>query len=287
MATTQSKSILAALTLVFLITVSVVSQQLLAARFSQPDRIVVWIFDVGQGDAIFIDAPEAQVLIDGGPSSLIVEKLSAILPFWDRSIDYVVNTHPHADHVTGLNFTLERYEVAEVWHSGQEYYTEAFQYFEELACNREQLVKDGSLINLGAGATLEIIWPDKNYNNAVLDDPNSGSLVALLTYDGTTILLTGDIGVGEELKIIDEVPQIDVLKVPHQGSLTSSGPVFLNQIKPDIAVITVGENDYGHPSPLVVDRYRALGTEIIRTDQDGDVRIISDGAEPSVQLFDL
>ncbi len=287
MASSQQKSILAIVTLAFMLVVGFVGQQVLSATWNQPDRVVVWIFDIGQGDAIFIDAPEAQILIDGGPSSLIIEKLSSVMPFWDRSIDYVINTHPHADHVTGLNFVLERYFVDEVWYSGQEYYTETFKYFEELSAEQGSLVKSGSVIDLGAGAKLTVLWPDLNLDNILLDDPNAGSITTLLTYNETTILLTGDIGVDEELQILDELPHIDVLKVPHQGSMTSSGPIFLRHIEPSVAVITVGKNDYGHPHPIIVDRYKKIGSEIIRTDQDGDVRIISDGGEPQIQLFKL
>ncbi|MFH1711787.1 MAG: MBL fold metallo-hydrolase [Patescibacteria group bacterium] len=276
----------AVLVLIALIIVTVVTQSAISGTsVASNEKLAVWIFDVGQGDAIFIDAPEAQILIDGGPSSDILEKLSQIMPFWDRSIDVVINTHPHADHVTGLNYVLERYEVGEVWVSGQEYGTDVFAEFNRLA--DERLVAAGEEIDLGQSATLKIIWPEHHLDGVYLDDTNDGSIVTLLEYGETSVLLTGDIGVAQERELLDDLDHIDVLKVGHQGSLTSSSNEFLRDITPDYAIICVGENDYGHPDPIVLDRFDREGASILRTDLDGDVRITSDGGEPEVAVFDL
>lgn len=266
--------------------IAIISQAFVSAKLFNPDRVVVWIFDVGQGDAIFIDAPDKQILIDGGPNSVILEKLSSVMPFWDRSIDIVVNTHPHADHLVGINYVLDRYFVGEVFESGQDYNTDIVNRFDELTDN-EQSVKTGDIIELGGGAKLEILWPEADLSNIRTDDPNSGSVVALLTYGETTILLTGDIGADEELEIMNDLPLIDILKVAHHGSLYSSSPRFLREIKPRYAIFPVGKNSYGHPSPIVIDRLLRIGAEILRTDLDGDIRIISDGGEPEIKIFDL
>ena len=275
----------AILALIIVILISLLLQTVISGTTFQQDRLAVWVFDVGQGDAIFIDGPEKQILIDGGPNGIVLEKLTSVIPFWDRSIDVIINTHPHADHVTGLNYVLDRYEIEEVWVSGQNYGTDVFAEFESLKTPR--LVSSGYEIDLGAGAVLTVLWPEYDLDGQRLDDPNDGSVVTLVTYGDTTILLTGDIGVDEEEQLLDHLPRIDVLKVGHQGSITSSSPDFLDVIDPRYAIITVGENDYGHPSPIVLDRLESTGAIILRTDQDGDIRILSDGGEPEVTTFDL
>ncbi|MFH1632274.1 MAG: MBL fold metallo-hydrolase [bacterium] len=274
---------LAALLVVFAITI--IAQAIAAGTWFEDDIVAVWVFDVGQGDSIFIDAPEAQILIDGGPDGNVIEKLSAVMPFWDRSIDVVINSHPHADHVTGLVHVLERYFVSEVWWTGQDYGSEVYVYFEDLAQGSFTLVGAGEGIDLGAGATLTVLWPESNIDNELLDDPNAGSIVALLEYGDSTILLTGDVGTDEELAIVEQLGEVDVLKVGHQGSMTSSHIYFLEAISPEYSVISVGENDYGHPSPIVIDRLESVGSTVLRTDLDGDVRILTDGGEPSVSTW--
>ena len=134
---------------------------------------------------------------------------------------------------------------------------------------------------------LKVMWPLASLEGERIEDPNAGSIVTLLTYGDSTVLLTGDIGVEEELHLIPNMPQIDVLKVGHQGSQTSSAERFLRAIKPSYAVISVGENNYGHPHESVVNRLEDIGAFILRTDLNGDVRIVSDGGEPEVATFDL
>lgn len=274
--------------LVFLILVSVGIQTTVAGTgFDQQDRVVVWVFDVGQGDAIFIDAPDAQILIDGGPGDEILEKLSAVMPFWDRHIDLIINTHPHADHVTGLNYVLERYVVDDVWVSGQEYGTETFAYFEELIEAKEYIIAAGEEIEVGTGANVTVLWPPDTLEGERLDDPNGGSVVLELNVAGHRVLLTGDIGVDEEFELLEDLHDVDVLKVGHQGSKTSSSMAFLTKVDPEISVISVGENDYGHPHRNVLDRITSIGSTILRTDRDGDVRITLDQEGVRVVLFDL
>lgn len=251
------------------------------------DQVVVWVFDVGQGDAIFINAPDKQVLIDGGPSDLVLEKLGAVMPFWDRSIDLVVNTHPHADHVSGLISVLECYDVGEVWLSAAGY--ETGEYFEFLAdAQDERSPQAGESISLGDGALLRVIYAPSSAVGTYFADPNDASVVLELIDGETTILLTGDAGVEQEDVFINSLGHIDILKVGHHGSDTATGHKLLDKISPDIGIISVGlDNDYGHPDPLILDRLSRAGVRMFRTDLDHDVRIKTDGHEPEIKLFDL
>ena len=209
------------------------------------------------------------------------------MPRPDREIDLMINTHPHADHVTGLVEVIEYFGVGEVWVSGQEYGTRIFGEFEEVSDSLDRIVAAGEVYDLGGGAVMEVLWPVGSMDGGYLDDPNDGSLVVMLRDGDVDVLLTGDIGVEEEFAILDVVYDVDVLKVGHQGSATSSGMEFLEKVMPEVAVITVGKNDYGHPHGGVLDRLDAIGAEILRTDLDGDVRVVSDGASIEVKVFDL
>lgn len=247
----------------------------LLLAFSQlwpAQTMTVWVFDVGQGDAIFIDGPDRQVLIDGGPDALVLERLSAVMPWWDRKIDIIVNTHPHADHLVGLLPVLERYQIDDVFDPDQGYNTSEFEEYTRLVGERRQTLIAGDEIDLGSGAKLTTLWPRSDYGGEFLEDPNDGSVVMVLTYGETSMLLTGDAGIAEEADW--EAGDIDILKVGHHGSDTSTSQDLLDRMRPEVAIISLAHmNDYGHPSTFVIDRLLRAGVMILRTDKDGSIRI--------------
>jgi competence protein ComEC len=259
--------------------------EIIRGKLFEPKTLSVFVFDVGQGDAIFIDGPDKQVLIDGGPSAAVLEKLQSVMVPWDRSIDLVINTHPHADHLMGLIPVLEGYGVQQDGDSGQGYSTPEFHEYEELAPYALHL-KAGDVYDLGGGARLDILWPKAPYDHAQLADPNDGSVVALLTYGNTTMLLTGDAGVAEEAEW--PLTHVDVLKVGHHGSRTSTSEHLLEMTTPDIALVSVGaDNSYDLPDEDVFARLIKFGATIFRTDVDGDIRVTSTGGEPVITTFHL
>lgn len=243
--------------------------------------LTVWVFDVGQGDAVFIDAPRMQILVDGGPGSAVLEKLATVLPPWDRSIDMLVATHPHADHVEGLNAVLQQYDVDTVLTSGVSYGEAPAVALEQLAEGKIVHAGRGMSWDLGDGARLDAVWPAAPLAHIPLDNPHDANVVLLLTYGDTTMLLTGDAEQETETTWATTLPHVDVLKVGHHGSDTSTGIVLTNLTTPDVAIISVGaDNTYGHPSALVVDRALRAGAHVFRTDRDHDIRVWSDGGEP-------
>jgi competence protein ComEC len=249
-----------------LLFMSVIALELLKpSAFFSKDIIDIWFFDIGQGDAMFINARDTQILIDGGPSEEIVRKLDAVLPLWDRRIDAALNTHPHADHVTGINFLSEYYFIDSYYSSGQAYGTHVYKWF---------LEKDPKTLRAGDDFFgMQVLWPKDHVEGRELDDPNSGSVVLLFEAFGIEVLFAGDIGTEEELELLPDLPDIDILKVGHQGSRTSSHPEFLQAISPEVSIIPVGENSYGHPHADVVKRLQAISQNVLRTDIDGDIRV--------------
>lgn len=254
------------------------------------NKFRVWFFDIGQGDAIFIETPEGQqILVDGGPGEAVLTKLGAVMPFWDRSIDMIVLTHPHADHATGLIEVLERYQVDQIVLTGVNYRSKTYQVFQErVEFEGAEITVVDRPMDLSLGSIqIQAIWPASSVEDRNVDDINESSIVLEMVYGDSSVLLTGDMYVAQETELAHSIGDIDVLKVPHQGSLTSSSVGFISAIDPEIAVITVGENSYGHPHPAVVRRYLEHGSQIFRTDYDGDVLMISDGGEPEVQARPL
>lgn len=259
----------------------------LTGRDFSGNRTMIWVFDVGQGDAIFINGRDKQVLIDGGPDDLVLEKLSAALPFWDRSIDLIINTHPHADHVAGLISVVERYLVDETWISPAGYQTSEYLEFLQNAPG-QQVPSVGEVFELGGGALLKIIYLPSVATGTYFEDPNDASIILEFIDGETTMLLVGDAGVAQEQKYLIGLPHIDILKVGHHGSDTATGRELLEQITPNVGIISVGiNNDYGHPDPLVLDRLLRAGIKVFRTDLDHDVQITTNGHEPKIKLIDL
>ncbi len=247
-------------------------------------NLVMHVFDVGQGDGIFIELPNhVQVLIDGGPTNAILSKLGSVMPFWDHTIDLVVLTHPHADHVDGLIDVLKRYDVGMVIESGVLYPTPDYDEWNRLLKEKHipmVYARRGQRVILSDTSVLDILYPTKELVGARFSNIHDSMVVSKLSYGSATALLMGDAEALIEYELIGSgIPLgADVLKIGHHGSKTSSTQAFLNAVHPRMAVISVGrKNRYGHPHQDVVDRIAAAGISLFRTDTDGDVELASDG----------
>lgn len=242
------------------------------------------VFDVGQGDSIFVQTSDGkQMLIDGGPDDTVLAKLGAVMPFWDHDIDVVVLTHPHADHVSGLVSVLRQYHVGEVWYTGVTYPVDAYLTFvDELRARGivTKIISEPADIVFGT-SMVSVLYPFSLFGGGYIESPNNTSIVLKFTSGQHSVLTTGDIEVEAERELVAsyEDMQIDVLKVAHHGSKTSSTEEFLDATQPGFAIIPVGENDYGHPNYEVVRRLENNGARVLRTDQGGDVliRIFNEG----------
>jgi competence protein ComEC len=251
-----------------------------------PDgRLHVTFLDVGQGDAILVTLPDGrQMLIDGGPSATDLNwRLGREMPFWDRSLDVVVNTHPDADHLGGLVSILERYQVQQILISDSSAESELYEEWENRLAEKELVPvvgQTGMQLSFGHGVTATILSPGPP--TVGVDDANNHSVVLHLQMEQISFLLPGDIESPVERNLVlDHAPlAATVLKSPHHGSKTSSDEMFLDAVDPQIVVISVGEeNRFGHPSGDVLARYEARGLTVLRTDEQGAIEFSTDGRQ--------
>jgi len=256
------------------------------AAVTMPDgRLHIYFLDVGQGDAILIQRGYHQILIDGGPDAerLCVE-LGGKLPFWDRTIENVILTHPDSDHITGLIEVLQRYEVDHILANGQPCASALCEEWQRQIRSHEltaSVAEWGQVIHLGEDLCLEVIHPlsDAATSGA---DTNDNSVVTRLVFEDFSILLTGDITEPVEQVLIGRNCTLasTVLKVAHHGSGGSSCMEFIDVVEPQVAVVSVGaDNTYGHPDPDVMARLASVAGEknVYTTTTDGTVELITDG----------
>ncbi len=254
------------------------------AREDRGGILTVSYLDVGQGDAIFIDSPSGiQVLIDGGKGKKVLAELGRVMPFYDHSIDVVIATHPDQDHIEGLIGVEERYKTLIYIEPGLVTDKPFHNILKaEVSKNGTQrlVAKAGQRIELGKGAYLEIIFPDLDVSTWQADT-NKASVVAKLVYGKTSFLFSGDLPIAWEDYLAGTRGSdldVDVLKVGHHGSRTSSGDYFLSATSPTIAVISAGkDNSYGHPHKEVLERLTKTGAQILSTIDLGTITIKSNG----------
>jgi len=256
-----------------------------------PDgRLHVAFLDIGQGDAILITTPAGQqILVDGGPDPrALTSALGRQMPFWDRSIDLLVMTHPDEDHIGGLAEALTRFRVKgwveAYWPQGNPVdstYTACLELLAKAGVPR-RVAWQGDSLQLSAGLSLEVLHPPAGATPQREGNLNNHSLVLHLRQSEASFLLTGDVEAeGEQLLVHSgQALAADVLKVAHHGSGHSSTIPFLKAVAPSYAVISVGAgNRFGHPDPGVLTRLEQAGaTAVLRTDEHGTIEFVTDGS---------
>ena len=246
--------------------------------------LTLYVLDVGQGDAIVLRTPHGRwVLVDAGPRTLSGDAgRRVVVPFLRRhgvrALDLVILSHGDADHLGGIPAVLGAVPVGRVMEPGQPLGTEL--YLEHLGAVAEagaqwSAARAGDTLIVD-GVTLVVLHPDASWLARELR-PNENSVVVRVTFGRFDALLSGDIGWPAESLLIDDVQRVELLKVGHHGSAGSSYDAWLDAVRPKVAVISVGRNGYGHPAGAVLQRLRARGVTVYRTDRGGTVTIRSDG----------
>jgi len=240
-----------------------------------PDGNLHIIFcDVGQGDAAYIKFPDGRdMLIDGGPNDRVIGCLSRHMPFWDRSIDMVAISHPQRDHIGGLPSVVSRYRVGYILKSKADESSDIADKLKAIIQDKKipvKVLEKGETVAVDA-VVIDILAPSGDEKNI-----NDLSLVFTLHYGSFDTLFTGDAPLRQGFA--GQAPgSIEVVKVPHHGSKTGLVASVVSVMHPIAAIISVGKNSFGHPSPEVLGAYSAAGSAIHRTDKEGDIEIISDG----------
>lgn len=254
-------------------------------RVEPQKGLVVNVIDVGQGDAILIRTPGQQVtLVDTGDVPARDKLLAYIKKQGITTIDNLIITHPHADHIGGAAAVFDNLQVKRVYDSGQTATSALYRQYLSLVKKKGiafTVLTAGDQVDIGGGAALKILGPQKPLITGTDSDLNNNSVVARLTYGDFAMLLTGDAEKEAESAIVQKYKgqlKSQVLKSGHHGSKTSSSLEFLRAVSPEAAVISLGAgNDYKHPHQVVLNRYADLKIKVSRTDQQGTVTVMSDG----------
>lgn len=246
--------------------------------------LTIAFLDVGQGDAIFIEAPNGnQMLVDGGPPKTVLSALRKVMPFYDRSIDMILVTNPDSDHIGGFVDVLRAYKVGELVEPGTQSPSATYSALEKTADNKnipKIIAQRGMTIWLSKkrGIGFHILFPDRDVSGMAT---NNGSIVGRLVYGNTSIMFTGDSPNTIEHYLVSldgKNLKSDILKAGHHGSRTSSSEEFVGYVSPESAVISAGAgNTYGHPHQETLDMFAKFDIKTFRTDQMGTIVMKSDG----------
>jgi competence protein ComEC len=253
-------------------------------------ELALHFLDVGQGDGALVKTPAGHwVLIDAGPKTDRGDAgRRVVIPFLERqgvrNLTLVFVSHAHADHLGGVGSVLERFPAGAVIEPGERVADPLYYAFlDEVAAEAipwhagtvgERLMVDS--------VSFRILHPDRHWPRWG-EDLNEDSLVLLVEYRGFQALFSGDAGFPAELEMRSRTPAVDLLKVGHHGSRGSTGDEWLDSLRPKAAVISVGLNNYGHPSAVTLSRLRHHGVNVWRTDQDGTVSVTTDGRQMTIR----
>lgn len=234
--------------------------------------------DVGQGDAILTVYGNIQILTDGGPNNRVMECLGKYMPFFDRKVELVILTHPQSDHYGGLIEVFKRYKVDNFLYNDIPVSSQSYQLLtSEVGSSGARLINPdtGMVIRLGL-ISLDIVNPSKDFESK---QTNDYSITDILTYGGFKAVFTGDLSpkVSDRLARTWEKGTVDYIKIPHHGSKEGITEKFLQTLEPKVAVISVGKNSYGHPSPEILEMLKGFNIPFYRTDEIGGVIIETDG----------
>ncbi len=270
-----------------LLAIAIVSTLLfILASGVEAQNLQVHFIDVGQGDCIYVLTPDGySLLIDAGDVKAGPKVVQYLTALGVKKIDVLVSTHPHSDHIGGMQAVLAAFKVGQVYDSGRLHTSKTFEEYLKTIDALQipfALARTGDQIPLGSQVALNVLWPDGPRTILDYRNLNESSIVLLLEYGQVRFLFTGDAGIESEERICTTnlLSKVAVLKVGHHGSRSSTGAQFLKAVAPQTAVIMLGTgNPYGHPHPEVIRRLEQGRVQVLRTDQEGTIIITSDGQD--------
>ena len=253
-----------------------------------PNLMYVHYINVDQGDAILIQVNNKNLLIDSGPKSHKKQLVKFLNDLNISKLDYVIATHPHEDHIGNMNTVLNSYKVQSFYAPKVYSYTKSFeQMIDSLKSNNLKInpIKRGcNTINLGFQTNVEVFSPI----NDTYDNENNYSPVIKIYFGNNSFLFTGDAEkeIEDKLILLNDDLKADILKVSHHGSSSSTSDSFLNRVSPKYAVISVGKNNiYDHPNDTIISKLNTYNIDILRTDIQNNITLISDGTNISYKYY--
>ena len=264
---------------------TITAKEMQNVELTGAERIKIYFFDVGQADSILLTSNEQTMLIDAGANETGKTVVKNLQNLGVTKIDYLVGTHPHEDHIGGLDDVINNFEIGTIYMPKIQTNTKTFEDVLDAVKNKNLKITApnvGDTFNVG-NINCEIMSCDselaKKENNL-----NLSSIVIRAEFKEQSYLFMGDAETKNENSRTWK--QANVLKVGHHGSDTSSSKNFLNQIKPQIAIIQVGkDNSYGHPKQEILNRLAKLGILIYRTDEKGNILLESDGINNKISFY--
>lgn len=256
-----------------------------APEKTQTDLQVSFL-DVGQGDSALIKTPsDHYILIDGGPDKRVLTEMGKLMPPQGKELDAIILSHPHADHVAGLDYVLDRYTVKKVYMTGVSHtspdYIDFLQKIKDKKIPAEKFFagKEFSIDEIKVKAH----WPDEDLTQSIARDLNDTSVVLSVQYKENSVLFLGDLSakMQEEMMSVGALPRSQIIKVSHHGSKTGTSQKLLEMVQPKYAVISCSaDNKFGHPAPTTLSLF---STQIIlRTDQKGTITFKSNGKDLAI-----
>lgn len=258
----------------------------LVRNFSAEEKIGfrVEFFDVGQGDATYIRGDDNfEVLIDGGPDDTVLEKLAQTMSVGDKTLDAVVLTHPHSDHLAGLVKVLQKYEVKTIYFTDAVHTSDLyFDWLDAVKSENARVVtpRTGDNYIWGSSLQFKVFFPDESFDGKTVSELNNTSVVGQLIYQNKKILFTGDAEKEVQDKILAQKSDIksDIYKIPHHGSQNGIDEAFIKAVNPQYAVIFAGKNNkFGHPSKIALDSLKKFNILTLSTKTNRNITFYSDG----------
>lgn len=252
------------------------------------ENLKLHFIDVGQGDSILIEERGGKkILVDGGDRAdrIAAEIINYLKDRKIEKLDYIISTHPHADHIGGLVDIIDSFEVENVLDSGKIHSSKSYENY-LIKIDQENInfetPRQGDNLKIGE-SELIFLHPDQYLEDYNL---NNSSLVFVLKSGGQKFLFTGDVEAEVERELLKENPElkVDLIKVPHHGSKTSSFKGWIKSLEPKSAIIQVGENHYGHPSPEIIEFYQNQRIQVFRNDLNGNIVVTADGENYTVKV---
>ncbi len=276
---------------ILLLSSLVVSYFAFTEKNNNSKNLKVAYMDIGQGDSIYVEAPNGnQMIIDGGPTNLTTTRLAELMPFGNRSINILVVTNPDKDHYYGFLNIIKNYNVGAILEPGTISNSQTYASLENLIAEKKIpkiIARRGMNIILDQknNVVFHILFPDRDVSSWTTND---GSIVGRITYGNSSYMMMGDATVKTEDIVLAENSQndlkSDILKLGHHGSKTSSSSEWLSTVAPSYAVISAGlNNKYGHPHKEVLNRLDSFSIPYLITFQKGNIIFDSVGGKPILE----